>query len=338
MDIRIDGPIDGIETAEQLNRIRPVPVIYLTAHSDEATLLRARDSSPFGYLLKPFSEREMHATIQMALARFETQETLRASRDEVRRLADDLDRRVKERTRELEDVLAELQDFCHAVAHDLRAPLQTIAGLSTLLRRGEGAQLPPAALRQLDRIADITVHMERMMNGLLALARIARAPLARREVDLSRFARETARELAERDPQRLVDFVIVPEAVADADPNTAEVVMENLLQYAWKCTADREHARIEFGVRRFPDETIFHVSDDGAGFDMALAIDLFRPFNRPHTPGESPGSGIGLATVHRIVRRHGGRIWADSEVDRGTTIYFTLAPALEAPSLEGLPN
>jgi signal transduction histidine kinase len=338
MDIRIDGPIDGIETAEQLNRIRPVPVIYLTAHSDEATLLRARDSSPFGYLLKPFSEREMHATIQMALARFETQETLRASRDEVRRLADDLDRRVKERTRELEDVLAEQQDFSHAVAHDLRAPLQAIAGLSTLLRRGEGAHLPPAALRQLDRIADITLHMDRMMNGLLALSRIARAALTRREVDLSLFARESARELAEREPRRQVDFVIVPEAVADADPNAAEVVVENLLQNAWKFTAERARARIEFGVRRFPDETIFHVSDDGAGFDMTLAIRLFRPFSGPHAPGELPGSGIGLATVQRIVHRHGGRIWADSEVGRGTTIYFTLAPALEAPSLEGLPN
>jgi signal transduction histidine kinase len=157
-------------------------------------------------------------------------------------------------------------------------------------------------------------------------------------VDLSLFARESARELAEREPRRQVDFVIVPEAVADADPNAAEVVVENLLQNAWKFTAERARARIEFGVRRFPDETIFHVSDDGAGFDMTLAIRLFRPFSGPHAPGELPGSGIGLATVQRIVHRHGGRIWADSEVGRGTTIYFTLAPALEAPSLEGLPN
>ncbi|NJD87046.1 MAG: response regulator [Betaproteobacteria bacterium] len=338
MDIRIEGEIDGIETAERLNRIRPVPVIYLTAHSDEGTLARARSSSPFGYLLKPFSEREMHATIQMALARFEAQETLRASRDEVRRLADELDQRVPERTRELEESLEDLSGFAHAVAHDLRSPLQSIYGIASLLQADHAAQLPPEGQRHVERIAEVSMHMSRMMNGLLALARIARAPFARREVDLCVFVRETARELAERDPARQVDWVIAPSVVAQADPNAAEVAIENLVQNAWKFTANRPRARIEFGVRRFTDETIFFVSDDGVGFDMAQANRLFQPFGRLHKPGEFPGDGIGLATVRRIVERHAGRIWAESQPDRGTTVYFTLAPATPVASLGGLPN
>ncbi|NJD89292.1 MAG: response regulator [Betaproteobacteria bacterium] len=338
MDIRIDGNIDGIETAERLNRIRPVPVVYLTAHSDEATLARARGSKPFGYLLKPFSEREMHATIQMALARFEAQETLRASRDEVRRLADELELRVKERTRELEDVLEDHRGFSHAVAHDLRSPLQAISGLAMLLLRDRSLGLPDQALGRLTRIKDTVTHMDRMIAGLLSLSRITREPFARRDVDLSLFARETASGLAERDPHRTVEVVIAPSAMAKADPHAVEVAIENLVQNAWKFTSTRDCARIEFGVRRFPDEDVFYVADDGVGFDMALATKLFQPFSRLHSSGGFEGSGIGLATARRIVERHGGRIWAESQPDRGTTVYFTLAPAVPAPTLDGPPN
>ena len=338
MDIRIDGNIDGIETAEQLNSIRPVPVVYLTAHSDEATLARARGSRPFGYLLKPFSEREMHATIQMALARFEAQETLRASRDEVRRLADELDLRVRERTRELEEILEDHRGFSHAVAHDLRSPLQSISGLALLLLRDRSLGLPEQALARLTRIKETVNHMDRMIAGLLSLSRITREPFARRDVDLAMFARETARGLAERDPQRVVDLVIAPAAMAKADPHAAEVAIENLVQNAWKFTSTRDRARIELGVRRFPDEDVFHVTDDGVGFDMAVATKLFQPFSRLDNSRGFEGSGIGLATVRRIVERHGGRIWAESAPGRGTTVYFTLAPAIAASSPAGMPN
>ena len=338
MDIRIDGNIDGIETAEQLNSIRPVPVVYLTAHSDEATLARARGSRPFGYLLKPFSEREMHATIQMALARFEAQETLRASRDEVRRLADELDLRVRERTRELEEILEDHRGFSHAVAHDLRSPLQSISGLALLLLRDRSLGLPEQALARLTRIKETVNHMDRMIAGLLSLSRITREPFARRDVDLAMFARETARGLAERDPQRVVDLVIAPAAMAKADPHAAEVAIENLVQNAWKFTSTRDRARVEFGVRRFPDEKVFHVTDDGVGFDMAVATKLFQPFSRLDNSRGFEGSGIGLATVRRIVERHGGRIWAESAPGRGTTVYFTLAPANPASSPAGMPN
>jgi len=338
MDIRIDGNIDGIETAEQLNSIRPVPVVYLTAHSDEATLARARGSRPFGYLLKPFSEREMHATIQMALARFEAQETLRASRDEVRRLADELDLRVRERTRELEEILEDHRGFSHAVAHDLRSPLQSISGLALLLLRDRSLGLPEQALARLTRIKETVNHMDRMIAGLLSLSRITREPFARRDVDLAMFARETARGLAERDPQRVVDLVIAPAAMAKADPHAAEVAIENLVQNAWKFTSTRDRARVEFGVRRFPDEKVFHVTDDGVGFDMAVATKLFQPFSRLDNSRGFEGSGIGLATVRRIVERHGGRIWAESAPGRGTTVYFTLAPAIAASSPAGMPN
>jgi len=337
MDIRIDGNIDGIETAEQLNSIRPVPVVYLTAHSDEATLARARGSRPFGYLLKPFSEREMHATIQMALARFEAQETLRASRDEVRRLADELDLRVRERTRELEEILEDHRGFSHAVAHDLRSPLQSISGLALLLLRDRSLGLPEQALARLTRIKETVNHMDRMIAGLLSLSRITREPFARRDVDLAMFARETARGLAERDPQRVVDLVIAPAAMAKADPHAA-VAIENLVQNAWKFTSTRDRARVEFGVRRFPDEKVFHVTDDGVGFDMAVATKLFQPFSRLDNSRGFEGSGIGLATVRRIVERHGGRIWAESAPGRGTTVYFTLAPAIAASSPAGMPN
>lgn len=338
MDIRIDGNIDGIETAERLNSIRPVPVVYLTAHSDEATLARARGSKPFGYLLKPFSEREMHATIQMALARFEAQETLRASRDEVRRLADELDLRVRERTRELEEILEDHRGFSHAVAHDLRSPLQSISGLALLLLRDRSLGLPEQAVSRLTRIKETVNHMDRMIAGLLSLSRITREPFARRDVDLAHFARETARGLADRDPHRVVDLVIATAAMAKADPHAAEVAVENLVQNAWKFTSTRDRARIEFGVRRFPDEDVFHVTDDGVGFDMAVATKLFQPFSRLDNSRGFEGSGIGLATVRRIVERHGGRIWAESAPGRGTTIYFTLAPANPASSPAGMPN
>ncbi|MBX3717119.1 MAG: response regulator [Burkholderiales bacterium] len=338
MDIRIDGNLDGIETAERLNSIRPVPVVYLTAHSDEATLARARGSKPFGYLLKPFSEREMHATIQMALARFEAQETLRASRDEVRRLADELDLRVRERTRELEEILDDHRGFSHAVAHDLRSPLQSISGLALLLLRDQSLGLPEQAVSRLTRIKETVNHMDRMIAGLLSLSRITREPFARRDVDLALFARETARGLAERDPHRVVDLVIAPAAMAKADPHAAEVAIENLVQNAWKFTSTRDRARIELGVRRFPDEDVFHVTDDGVGFDMAVATKLFQPFSRLDNSRGFEGSGIGLATVRRIVERHGGRIWAESAPGRGTTIYFTLAPANPASSPTGMPN
>lgn len=338
MDIRIDGNIDGIETAEKLNSIRPVPVVYLTAHSDEATLARARGSKPFGYLLKPFSEREMHATIQMALARFEAQETIRASRDEVRRLADELDLRVRERTRELEEILEDHRGFSHAVAHDLRSPLQSISGLALLLLRDRSLGLPEQAVSRLTRIKETVNHMDRMIAGLLSLSRITREPFARRDVDLAHFARETARGLADRDPHRVVDLVIAPAAMAKADPHAAEVAVENLVQNAWKFTSTRDRARIEFGVRRFPDEDVFHVTDDGVGFDMTVATKLFQPFSRLDNSRGFEGSGIGLATVRRIVERHGGRIWAESAPGRGTTIYFTLAPANPASSPAGMPN
>ncbi len=338
MDIRIDGAMDGIETAERLNGIRPVPVVYLTAHSDEATLARARASSPYGYLLKPFSEREMHATIQMALARFEAQETTRRSREQAERMNVELEHRVRERTADLHASLAELEEFCHAVAHDLRAPLRAIEGMGSILLADHAAGLAAEPQRLLRRISDSGQHMARMIDGLLALSRINRGAFVRRPVPLGTVARACAARIAEADPSRTVIFEIADPQPADADPNTVEVVLENLLQNAWKFTAPRQVAHIEFGFRRFPDETVYHVSDDGEGFDMAYVSRLFRPFERLEAGGKVPGEGIGLATVRKIVERHGGRVWAISDPGHGTTIYFTLAPALPAASLEGLPN
>jgi signal transduction histidine kinase len=253
----------------------------------------------------------------------------RRDADELVRHREHLEELVRERTVELEAANRELEAFSYSVSHDLRAPLRAIDGFTQALTEECGTQLDTRARGDLDRISSAARRMAQLIDDLLDLARIARLPLERREVDLSAIARDIAADLSRAAPDRKAKFVIADNLVAPADPVLAERVLRNLLSNSWKFTSSHPAARIEFGKASDSGERIFFVRDDGVGFDMAYADKLFTPFERLHTGHDFPGSGIGLAIVQRIVRRHGGRVWIQAEVDGGATCWFTLEPAIK---------
>jgi PAS domain S-box-containing protein len=231
-----------------------------------------------------------------------------------------LEQRVAERTATLEAVNRELEAFSYSVSHDLRTPLRAIDGFSRILLDDYAAALDDTGQRYLSRIISGTRRMAQLIDDLLNLGRIARGPLTVADVDLSAIARDVIDEIRRRDPGRVVDVHITPGLSARADARLVTILLENLLGNAWKFTARHAGAAIWFGA----DAGAFHVRDTGAGFDMAHAGRLFVPFQRMHGADDYDGTGVGLATVHRIVLRHGGRIWADAGVDRGATFFFTL--------------
>ncbi|MFZ5788988.1 MAG: PAS domain S-box protein, partial [Acidobacteriota bacterium] len=234
---------------------------------------------------------------------------------------------AQQRATELEAANAELEAFAYSVSHDLRAPLRAIDGFSLALLEDSAAQLDEAGRGHLERVRAATQRMGRLIDDLLRLSRVTRHDLQRGPVDLARLAREVIAELAAQEPGRRVDVTVAGEMAADADPHLMRILLVNLLGNAWKFTARVEEPAIAFTVARHPGAVpAYSVSDNGAGFDPAYAQRLFQPFQRLHGATEFPGSGIGLATAQRIVRRHGGRIWAVSEVGRGATFSFTLEP------------
>ncbi len=244
-----------------------------------------------------------------------------------RRRAEEL---VRQRSRQLEAVNEELEAFSYSVSHDLRAPLRAIEGFSRAMVEDYGATLDDTARDYLDRINRGAKRMGQLIEDLLMLSRVSRGSLQWGEVDLSALAAEIAETLRAAEPERRVTLDITPGIAARADPNLLRVALQNLLDNAWKYTRIREHAHIEFGVLDEGGQPVFYVRDDGVGFDPRFADKLFRPFQRLHRVDEFEGTGIGLATVHRIVRRHGGRVWAESEPDRGATFYFTLGGEADA--------
>ncbi|WP_298435705.1 ATP-binding protein [Geobacter sp.] len=244
--------------------------------------------------------------------------------DEVRRLNAELEERVAERTSELEAANRELQAFNFSVSHDLRAPLTIIDGFVKAVLEDYGDRLNKTGVEYLGRVRNACQRMEQLVDALLSLSRLTREPLHREEVDLSEIARSVTRELSHLDPARPVAVRIAGGVTAFGDRQLLRSVMENLLGNAWKYTGGREDAEIEFGATEEGGKTVYFVRDNGVGFDMAYADRLFAPFQRLHRADEFKGTGIGLATVQRIVLRHGGRVWAEAQPDRGATFYFTL--------------
>jgi PAS domain S-box-containing protein len=218
----------------------------------------------------------------------------------------------------------ELEAFSYSVAHDLRAPLRSIDGFSQALLEDYGDKLDEDGHDHLKRVRAAAQRMAQLIDDLLGLSRVTRTELHRTEVDLSAIANEIADNLRKAHPGRTVTFLIADGLVANADARLVSVLLENLIGNAWKFTARRASATIEVGSSNVDGEVAFFVRDDGAGFDMAYASKLFTAFQRLHSRAEFDGTGIGLATVMRIVRRHGGRVWAEGAVDRGATFWFTL--------------
>ncbi len=449
MDIHIKGDMDGIEVAVALNHLPlgAVPVIYLTAYSEDATLERARLTHPYGYLIKPFSEHELHATIQMALERHQMQlafhenqhllaqalqsanmgslecdpeagtvrtagasarrigvaehaavslaqvlqvvvdddrlavtrclmgqvpgrfsqefrtwmrgEGLRWLRMDGARLEDGrtscvvqditeaklasdalqqanevLEARVQERTRELQHSMKELEAFNHTVAHDLRAPLRAISGLSLILTEEHAQALGGEGTAMLDRISTSVRHMGKLIDALLNMSRLSRQDIMPAPLDLSELTRELMDTLRDAEPLRACELQVQPGMSVVADLALMRSVMDNLLRNAWKFSGRQEVIRIEVGSETLNGETVYFVRDHGCGFDSTKASRLFDPFCRLHSERDYAGTGLGLSIVHRIVTRHGGRVWAESAPGQGATFRFTLDARLGSDNRE----
>jgi len=236
----------------------------------------------------------------------------------------ELNRALSERAHELEAINHELEAFSYSVSHDLRAPLRAIEGFSRLLFDRYHDQLDERGQNYLTRVREAGQRMNLLIEDLLKLSRMSRSEMHLESCDLSAMAEETISNLRQISPEREVEVLIAPEVRAKGDPTLLRAVLENLLGNAWKFSAKREHARIEFGVTMESGRVSYFVRDNGAGFDMAYLGKLFNAFQRLHTATEFEGTGIGLATVQRIVRRHGGEVWAKGEIDVGATFGFSL--------------
>jgi two-component system cell cycle sensor histidine kinase/response regulator CckA len=447
MDIRLTGEMDGIEAAQSIRKEFDVPIIYLTAHSDDPTLFRAKQSGPFGYLVKPFKAPDLHCAIEIALHKHEIEAKLRerelwlattlksigdgvvatdpanrvtflnpvaealtgwSSDQAVGRIAEDiltivsnrdpelssqlrealsepttntpgkgmslvsrsgrtvpvedsaapivdgtgevlgkvtvfrditertraekaiqelnaeLEKRVIERTAQLQAANKELQSFNYSIAHDLRAPLRGIDGFSAILIEQHTANLSQEGLKCLKRIREGAERMRQLIEDMLRLARVAQCDYSPQEVDLTELAGNVIEELQAQHKDRQVSFILQDGVTVMGDGPLLRIMMENLLSNAWKFTGKTAAPRIEFGSFQDEGKQVCYVRDNGVGFDMKHADKLFGVFQRLHSTEAFEGTGIGLAIVERIIHRHGGRIWANSAPNRGSTFYFMI--------------
>jgi light-regulated signal transduction histidine kinase (bacteriophytochrome) len=231
---------------------------------------------------------------------------------------------LKQRTIDLETSNKELEAFSYSVSHDLRAPLRSITGFSTVLLEDYNDELDKEGKSYLKKISDAGELMGQLMDDLLKLSRVTRSDLNIEKLDLSEMARKIVSDFASDEPERKVKVTIAPHMTANGDKNLLGLVLQNLLGNAWKYSSKTAEPRIEMGTIAHNDKRAYFVRDNGVGFDMTYANKLFQPFQRLHKATEFAGTGIGLATVQRIIRRHGGEVWAESKVGEGATFYFTL--------------
>ncbi|HUR26327.1 MAG TPA: GAF domain-containing protein [Candidatus Thermoplasmatota archaeon] len=249
----------------------------------------------------------------------------KATEDELEASRAHLEEVVAQRTSQLASSNRELEAFSYSVSHDLRAPLRTISGFTSLLTAKHARELSPPAIVLLDGVRKSADRLGRLIDDLLDLSRVQRVDFVRQPVDLSAMASQAIGELAANDPGRKVEWSVEPGLTAEGDARLIGVLLQNLLGNAWKFTRDSPAARIQVGRQDSGGDAVFYVRDNGAGFDMAYATKLFQPFQRLHHTSEFEGTGVGLATVQRIVERHGGRTWAEGRPGKGASFYFTLA-------------
>jgi signal transduction histidine kinase len=303
---RIAQPVRTLaEAAQAVSERKDYSIRAQTDSDDELGLL----AGAFNDMLAEIQERDT---------------ALRASEGRLRQANAGLEQRVAARTAELETSNRELEAFSYSVSHDLRAPLRAIDGFSKALLEDCGDALGETGTRHLERVRGATRQMGLLIDDLLNLARLSRAEMRREPVDLAAVGNEIAASLAQTQPDRQVSFVVPPHLKAEGDLQLLRVVLDNLIRNAWKFTSKHPMARIELGQAGTNGKRTFFITDDGAGFDMAHADLLFAPFQRLHRQSDFEGTGVGLATVQRIIHRHGGRLWAEGEVDKGATFYFTL--------------
>jgi signal transduction histidine kinase len=316
---RLDG--EGLLRALRADpRLASIPVVLLSARAGEEAVLHGLETGADDYLVKPFSAREL-------LTRVKTHLSLgvlrRAAAESAKRLADtraDLLRDVERKNKELEA-------FSYSVSHDLRAPLRSIDGFSQAILEDYGDRLDDTAHDYLRRVRGSAQRMGQLIDDMLMLARVERVAMARESVDLSQMATWVGDALAKAEHGRQVNLVVDPAMTIVADPRLFLIVVENLMSNAWKFTAKTSEARVEVGSLVRDGQRVYFVRDNGAGFNPAYLAKLFGAFQRLHTEAEFPGTGVGLATVQRIVRRHGGEVWAEGQTGQGATLYFTVPNA-----------
>jgi two-component system sensor histidine kinase/response regulator len=309
LDVQMPG-MDGFEVAHLARQevlTREVPIIFVTAMRDtEDNVLRGYETGAVDLLFKPVNPYVLLSKVRVFL---------------------DLHRSRQKLAREIEahkQTLAQLDAFNYSVSHDLRAPLRPLSGFAQILLEDYSGVLDDTAKNYLHRMRAAAERMGGIIDALLHLSRIGRATIKRAAVDLSALATVILGELKESDPTRDVRLVVEPELTVEGDARLLRILLENLLRNAWKFTKKKPTATIEVGARRSDGETAYFVRDDGAGFALTYAHRLFKPFQRLHSDTDYEGTGIGLATVQRIVDSHGGRVWAESEPGRGATFLFTL--------------
>jgi two-component system sensor histidine kinase/response regulator len=326
--------MDGFETAaliRQRDKSRHTPILFLTAaDSAQAQAVRGYAVGAVDYLVKPVVPEFVRSKVSVFVELAKKTELLRRQAQllaEGEQAARELAEARAELVRELEHKNRELESFSYAVSHDLRAPLRRIDSFSRAVLESQGDRLDDNGRKFLSRVREASQHMSQLIDDVLYLSKVTRAELREQEVDLSGLATVILERLVEAEPGRTVDLKIRPGVVVTGDGQLLKIALTNLLENAWKFTGTQPDARIEFGVTYLAGEPTYFVRDNGAGFDMTYAERLFGPFQRLHAQHEFPGSGIGLATVQRIIHRHGGRVWAEGTVGRGATFYFTLGRA-----------
>jgi two-component system sensor histidine kinase/response regulator len=346
--------MDGFETAaliRQRERSHLTPIIFLTALGrSEEHMLRGYDLGAVDYMTKPFVPEILRSKVsvfvelhrksvllsqQSALLERRNSELQHAihrswqAEEEIKALNRHLERQLEE----LNEVNRELEAFSYSASHDLRGPLNRIAGFSRALLEFHAESLNDEGRVFLNRIDNSARRMCDLVEDLLNFSRLTRMVLNQQDLDLSAMIASLIAELTGRDPERVAEFEVAEGMRAWGDSTLMRAAMQNLLENSWKFTRKHATARIEFGVENRPEGQVYFLRDDGAGFDMRDAARLFHPFQRLHKESDFEGTGIGLATVERIIRRHGGRIWAEGEIERGATFYFTLSKELEKERL-----
>jgi two-component system, sensor histidine kinase and response regulator len=333
LDVKMPD-MDGFETAaliRERDKSRDTPIIFLTAADKTHTeAVRGYAVGAVDYLVKPVVPEFVRSKVSVFVELAKKSELLRRQAEQLRQGEQSARELAETRAglvRELEHKNQELESFSYAVSHDLRAPLRRIEAFSRAVLESQHERLDADGRRFFDRIQEASRQMSQLIDDVLHLSKVSRAELRQQEVDLSALAGAILERLREAEPGRVVETRIRPGVVVSGDGQLLRIALSNLLENAWKFTARQPAARIEFGLTSAAGESTYFVRDNGAGFDMTYADRLFGPFQRLHLATEFPGSGIGLATVRRIIHRMGGRVWAEGLVGRGATFHFTLGRA-----------